>query len=231
MTEIEVSDLGQSLIQTLFRSELPDITQDIAEVALDSFLSEGVFREVPIVDTIVRLGKTYATIRDYFLLKKVLRFLGTVKEQTTHSERDAFAETLDADENYGRRVGETLLVLLDRYDHIDKSRLMALLFSGYLRQEIDHDDFFRLSTAIDHAFIADLYTMLDYFAGKIPTEGPVASRVARNLYVSNLSDFYILTEEQARQSGLDHPRIYGFNRLAKQMAKIILRDRLHPDFE
>lgn len=226
MQDKSSKDLGSSLIETLGSSELPEIVQDIAEAALDSVLIDGIAKDIPIVGMIVRLGKAAFTIRDYFLIRKVLVFLQGMSE-TTHEQRQAFVSEIEADPKYQQRVGETIIMLLDRLDHIDKSRLIARVFSACVKGEIDYDEFLRISTAVERAFIGDLNDLLHYFSVKEISEAGRRrrNRTTRNVYTSNFSDFYVLTEEQAQESGLEHPQIYHFNQYAMKFARIILGDR------
>jgi len=222
------ADLESSLIETLTSSQLPEVLQDVAEVALDSLLDEGIAKDVPIVGTIVRLGEIAVTVRDYFLVRKVLLFLEGL-DKTTPEQREAFIRKVESDSKYQQRVGETIMMLLDRYDHIDKASLMSKVLCACIEGEITYDEFLRISTAIDRAFIEDLNELLHYFASEeINRElGNRRNRTTRNVYMSNLSDFYVLTEEQAEDSGLEYPQIYHFNQYAIKFAKVVLGDRFH----
>jgi hypothetical protein len=112
-----------------------------------------------------------------------------------------FLDDVDVKPDYENRVGEAIILLLDRYDHLEKPRLMAKLFAAYVNNEISCDEFLWLSTAVDRALIFDLRTLLDYYAGKISYDDIRKTR--RNLFNSNLSDFYVLNEEQTKWSGLE----------------------------
>lgn len=218
------NELGPSFFSTLNASGISDVAQDAIELALDSALADGLAKNIPVINTIVRLGKTAFAIRDYFLIKKVLVFLAELKD-VSPQERAAFIRKIETDKDYQRRVGETIILLIDRYDHLDKPRLMAKLFSAYIKDEMDYETFLRLSTAIDKAFIDDLNKLLEYFSGRTGPNDQIVMRAKQNLYTSNLSDFYVLSEEQRERSGLDHPQIYHFNQAAIQLAKAILRGR------
>lgn len=228
MDSEENKSLGESLIKTLGESDLPDIAQDLAEIALDSLLFDGVFKDIPVISTIVRLGKTAFAIRDYFLIKKVLAFLQGMKDIPAE-ERKSFAGRLEAEKDFQKNVGETTIMLLDKYDHLDKARLMAKLFGAYVKGEIDYDKFLRLSTSMDRAFIKDLNDLLDYFLGKTTGHDSVVKRAKQNLYSSNLSSFYVLTEEEYKRSGAEHPQVYHFNEYGQEFARIILGSKFVSD--
>ena len=218
-------DIGSSLIENLGSSGFAEALQDIAEVALDSGLMNGIAKDIPVIGTIVHLGKAAVTIRDYFLVKKVLIFLGSLGE-TTSEQRQAFAKKIEADPKHRERVGEAIMLLLDRYDHLDKASLMAKVFCACIREEIDYNKFLRISTSIDRAFIEDLRELCYFSSKEIDRElKKRRNRTTQNLYTSNFSDFYVLTKEEADRGGLEHPQIYHFNQLAVEFAKIILGDQ------
>ncbi len=222
---------GSSLIETLRLSELPEILKDIAELGLDSALRDGPAKDIPAVNWIVGVGKTAIAVRDYFLIKKILRFFQGLDE-VTQEERSRFLDRIENDEKYGRRVGETIVMYLDRYDHLDKADFLSKVFCAYGRQQIDYDDFLRISSSIDRAFIGDLNDLLAYFAGEEVEEVKDADvkRVKRNLYTSDFSDFYVITdEEEVKRSGLEHPQVYHFSRRAMKFAKTILGSKYHDD--
>jgi hypothetical protein len=64
------------------------------------------------------------TVRDRIFLRKILRFLqGT--QAATIEERHTCAERMEADPTYQRQVGESLFLLLDRHETVDKSELLG----------------------------------------------------------------------------------------------------------
>jgi len=227
MEKPEKNDPNSSLIETLRSSDLSKLLEDISELGLDRALQDGIVKDIPIVSWIVGVGKTITTIRDYFLVKKILKFF-QVLEEVPQEERLKFLHRIENDDKYGKRVGETIIMLLDRYDHLDKAYLMSKVFCAYGNQQIDFDKFLRISTSIEHAFITDLNDLLTYFADEEIGDTDV-KQTKRNLYSSNFSNFYVLTDEESKRAGLEHPQVYHFNPLAKEFARIILEDRFHDD--
>jgi hypothetical protein len=221
---------GWSLIETLRSSELSEIIEDIGELGLDQALQDGILRDVPIVKWVLGIGKTAVAVRDYFLIRKIFRFFRSLSE-VEPEERLKILGKIESDEEYQRRVGEIIVMLLDRYDHLDKAYLMAKVFCAYGREQISLDEFLRISTSIDRAFIIDLNDLLDYFAAdEIDISVKRTTRRAkRNLYTSDFSDFYVLTDEEFKRSGLQYPQVYHFSSLGRKFAEIILEDKYHDD--
>ncbi len=218
---------GKALAETLLNSDLFDIVQDVSELGLDSILAEGVFKDLPIVGSIVGVGKTAAAIRDLFLLRKVSKFLehlGSIPEE----KRRGMAEKVHSESDYSRRVAETIILYLDRYDHVDKAELLSRVFVAYCKELLDRDEFLRLASAIDRAFLRDLEILLEYFSIEDPEQVNVRT-TKRNLNSSDFSDFYVLTHQEFERSRMEHPQVYHFNELAKTFARIVLGDRFRED--
>ena len=101
-------DLGLSIIETLSSSDLPSITQDLTEVALDSVLQDGTLRDIPVIGTIVGLTRIAIAVRDKLLVRKIIDFLKAV--DITEEERIKFLNDLADNQNYRRRIGENLIL-------------------------------------------------------------------------------------------------------------------------
>jgi hypothetical protein len=216
------SELESSWIETLRSSELSDIVKDVAELGLDSILSDGVLKDMPIVGWVVAVGKTAQTIREKFLIQKILKFFRGLSDISLN-ERQKFIAKIEEDRKYGNRVSEAIIIFLDRYDHAEKASILSKLFCSYARGEMDYTNFTRLATAVERAFMADLQDLLDHYSGNKSS----TRRVERNLYACGLADFYVLTKEQQERGGLEHPQTYGFNQYAQQIAKAVLGEKYH----
>jgi hypothetical protein len=70
--------------------------------------------------------------------------------------------------------------------------------------------------------------MLEYYSAEDPNSVNVRA-AERNLYSSDLSDFYVLAQEEYERSGIEHPQVYGFNQMARKLARIVLGDSFQGD--
>ncbi len=81
----------------------------------------------------------------------------------SYEDIEKFRQQIDNDGNFNRKVGENLLLLLDRQDQFEKSSMLGKLFSHYIRGVLDYDDFLRLATCVDRASVKDLRLLPDYY--------------------------------------------------------------------
>lgn len=231
MSGERLPNIEKALLKSIGLNDLANVIGDSAEAAIDAALSGGLLKEIPVIASLVGLAKTGLAIRDRIFLKKLLRFLRTAAE-VPDDERDAFIDKISTDEPFRRKVGETLIVVLDRLDHLDKAELVARVFNGYVQGAVDFPAFERLATAIDRAFMEDLTSLLRYCSGEV--EWP-QENLWQRLYPSGLSHFDVnVTVEHEFMNVLRaksfHPLAYSPTSDAFLLARLVLRERLDRHF-
>jgi len=147
--------LEDSLIETLGRSDLMSVLKDGGELALDSVLDAGLLRDIPVLGALHSIWKTGTTMRDLLFQRKLLRFLFELRELSA-DERQDMIRRLEHDHSYSQKVGESLILLLDRLDHLDKPKLVARAFTAFCRGQIDASELQRINYIIDRIFLPDL---------------------------------------------------------------------------
>lgn len=152
---IDTNPLENSLLETIGKSAGYEILSDVGELAIDEALKTGVLKEIPVIKTLTSLVNGVVSVKEYIFAKKVLRFLTRVRSVPNH-ELDDFLAKLEQEPDQKRRLGETLFLILDRLDNMDKSEYVARSFKALVRGQITFDMFLRFLTSIDRAFIPDL---------------------------------------------------------------------------
>ena len=181
----EQNDLGISLVETIGQSELAKMVPDGLDIALDSQLTDGILKELPIIKSTVAIYKTALGVRDFILLKKIILFLKETAN-TDANERYEFSRRLSEDKKYQRKVGEQLLLYIDRVDDIEKSAILGKLFNGYIKKEIDYDTFQRLANAVDKTFIGDLNKLKEYYTYSLSNFKTIGKDILHHLAQSGL---------------------------------------------
>lgn len=157
--ELPAIPLEDALIETIANENALDLLSDLGEVGIDRLLMEGPLQDVPILGSIVKTAKLGIAFRDRAFAKKVLRFLFQLRS-IPHAEREAFAEKM-ADADLRERVGEQLILSLDRLDDAEKANLLGLVFRAYVHERISYQEFTRLAAGIDRARFSDLVAIRD----------------------------------------------------------------------
>lgn len=151
----EKDNLGESLIESVGLSSLTDIAIEASDVALDIALNEGLLKEIPVFGWLAKAYSTYHSITDRMFLKKVALFLSGVGH-ASEEERQNFKNKLDNEPEFRKKVGENLLLLIDRHERLEKSFILGKIFSKVIEGNCPHDIFLKIAAALDHSSIEDL---------------------------------------------------------------------------
>lgn len=186
-------NLGGSLIASVSKAGASDIAAEAAEIALDSVLNGGLLEEVPVFGWLMKSYNVAGAIRERVFLKKVANFLAGTSN-VSDSERAKFQTEIQADAGFSRKVGEGLVLLLDRHEDFDKSYILGKTFSRYMRGHIQYDQFLKIAKSIDLAYIGDLRCLAEYY-NRIKSYEPKSGKrfsdflddhISQSLYSSGL---------------------------------------------
>jgi hypothetical protein len=153
--------INHTFLSTITKSELGGVTIDLAEVAIDVFVKEGVLKDVPILGTLIGLYKGSKAIRDHIFLKKIIYFLSAINEVPASMRENMFAK-LEKEGHSCNAIGETMLLILDKVDSYKKAELLGLLLKALSISKINYSDFERFSSVISNVFIQDLLNLPQY---------------------------------------------------------------------
>lgn len=157
----ERESISGSLVATLAESDLASVLKDVGELTLDSILEEGVLQDLPVVATLTGIWKTGRSIRDLLFLKKLTSFLIELKDICPRDRTD-MVKRLEEDECFTQRVGESIILVLDRLDHLDKPTLVGRAFRAYCAGHINAEQLQRMNHVIDRVFMPYLQLLKRY---------------------------------------------------------------------
>ena len=146
------TDFGKSLF-----NDSKDIIEDYMEISIDSFIEEGVLKEIPIVKSIVSVLKVGKNIHDRNLLEQTLTFINEFNNNSISKEK--IKEYKDKIENNDRRCKEELQrVMLILNNNIDKEKsiILARLFKAYINENINWKEFCEYSDITNRLFLEDI---------------------------------------------------------------------------
>lgn len=145
----------QSAFDTTVKStDLQELASGIAEASIDTLLDNGFLKELPVVGSMIALGRFGANVRDRLFLKKVLTFLNQLKDIPVE-QRKKLIEEIDDSKQYRVKVGEKLLYIIDTCGDYEVSELIGILFKAYLQERISYDDFIKASAVLGRLTISD----------------------------------------------------------------------------
>ncbi len=127
-----------------------DLSIDYAEIGLDAFLTDGLLKEIPIVQSIVSFYKISQSLTNRHNTKKILTFFQEFhKSKIDPDKLKKFKENLNRGSKYREQVLETIILLNERFLQIEKSKILARLLIAHVEERLSWDDFTNLSIILD----------------------------------------------------------------------------------
>ena len=151
----KLTELSDSLETTIKNSDLHAISVDAAELMLDSLISDGLVKDIPVFGTLINLIKLTGSIRDKLFAKKLIYFLSELAD-TNSEERADILLKIEKEKGYRGKIGEKLLYIIDRCEDHFKAQVIARIFSAFVRHELSYAEFLRASSIIDKVYSDDL---------------------------------------------------------------------------
>ncbi|OGM74332.1 hypothetical protein A2382_02885 [Candidatus Woesebacteria bacterium RIFOXYB1_FULL_38_16] len=150
----EFKNMPNDIVKIIADENLDEIAE-LAEVGIDTFLDEGLIKDIPLASTVLGIFKTVTNIRDALFIKKIAKFLFKLSE-LSDQDKKKFSDEMAKNVDLRKKIGEKILLLLEKADDMGKPEIIANLFMAYLRSEIDFSTFSRLSEAINKLSVSDV---------------------------------------------------------------------------
>lgn len=146
--------------KSLFNDSM-DIIADYMEIGTDSFIEEGILKEIPIVKSIVSVLKIGKNVHDRNLLRQTLTF---IKEfNSGNISKDKLVAYKSTIENNPKKCEEELgrvLLLLNNFIDTTKSIMLAKIFKAYINEKINWNIFCDYAEFINRIFMEDVELLL-----------------------------------------------------------------------
>lgn len=153
------NSLAASMQQTIEYGNL-EFVGDIGEIMIDAVLNDGVLKEIPIIGTIVGVGKCIKNVYDIRFAKKLIAFLIPIKDVSTEKRVEAI-KRWEEDENYRGQVGDTLLGMIERCDDAVKATWLSKLFYELVLKRNHPRLFMRAEKTLSSLSIMDIQAFLN----------------------------------------------------------------------
>lgn len=142
--------LESSFLSTISNDNLKDVCKESTEVLIDSFLNDGLVKDIPIVNIVYGLAKAGINVKERLFIEKVIRFLKPISKYTSQ-ERQKFLSDLDPEEL--KKASQYLVLYLDRLDSLEKPEMLGKVFEAYMRGRINYNKMLYFTHFIDSVFI------------------------------------------------------------------------------
>lgn len=130
------------------------LLEDFGEFALDSFLPDGIVRDLPIIGPAFSLIKISKDIHDRVFIEKLKSFIQHIDKNQAWKEKFC-------DEDECSKISKQLLYVVDSCDDDDKLKLIGLAFNHFVKGVIDRIQFFYIVNMVSKSFYPFLKVLLE----------------------------------------------------------------------
>ena len=161
-----MDELIPAFRQSIFNDSLADGVANIAEVGIDSIMSDGLLKDIPIVNLLLNASRTLKAIHERNLLKNTALFLDAVNSQKIDDKKiQAYKKKLSNEKTAERELGR-VIVLLNQYVDNIKAQMLGKLFCQYIDRDYSWDKFCELSDILNRLFLDDMPFLYSIFGSE-----------------------------------------------------------------
>ena len=179
-------ELSNSLVETISNSDLTIIGKDIIEIGVDKILSEGLLKEIPVINIATGFWKTGIAIRDFRFVSKLLYFLNE-SSKLSIKQRAKLIEKLE-DNNYQAEAGEKLISIIDNLETKSKAKILGKTICLFGNEVITKEEFWRITFVIEKLPLVDFYAIKNWKG----TDLNKVEHVRKHLYMSVGIGWFVL---------------------------------------
>lgn len=161
--EENIPEPGESLVDTLLNNESQDCTADLLEFGLDSILDGEVYKDVPILSSVIGIARAGLGIRNYLFVKKLIKFICDYNS-VSHNFKSNLKEKIEKDDiNFKKDIGDHLIAAIESFNQNEKINALAKIFHSYITGEISNSEFLKFSYILDKIDWNDLGHLRNFY--------------------------------------------------------------------
>lgn len=159
-----------------------DKGEELFAIVVDLLLKTDIFKEIPVVKTIIALLKEGKAISNYFLAKKLFLFIYEL-DKTSQKDRDEFIKEMESKKR--KRIIEDLMLVLEKHDNYKKSLIQGKLFKALLEKKLTQEEYFKLTYATSMIDIESIKYLFHFYDHGILSE-------YRPYFVNQTRKYYLI---------------------------------------
>ena len=136
-------------------SDLPSLSKDFAEVAVDGIMDDGILRDLPLVGGLVGIIKFGNSINKHLTAKKIYKFLFEL-HHIPQEQRIKKIDEINNSKRYRSSVGEMIFELLERIESDGKPEIIGKIFAAVIEEKIDYKHYLKCAHTVKNFFYYDL---------------------------------------------------------------------------
>lgn len=152
-----------SLFEPTFSSAI-----DYIELGIDAIIENETIKGIPIVNTIVGIGKTVYNLRERNLLEQTLCFIKEFNKGKIETDKlEKYRNNIKKDSKKAEKELGRILIILDRTIEEIKTKMLAKAYKKYVFEEITWEQFCEITEAINRLFISDISLLYNIYDGQV----------------------------------------------------------------
>lgn len=130
------------------------LIESVGEFTLDSFMPDGILKDLPIVGSAFSVVKISKDIHDRIFMEKLKSFINEIDKNQKWREKFS-------DDEECQKISKQLLYIVDSCDDDNKLRLIGMAFNYLVNGEISKNEYFYIVNIISKSFFPFLKMLLD----------------------------------------------------------------------
>ncbi|MCG9578044.1 hypothetical protein L1D14_17660 [Vibrio tubiashii] len=139
------------------KSNIKSLVSDNAEVLFDHILSDGLVKDIPIINTVANVLAVGTSVRDTLFGRKLVRFLNSINSVSAEDYVKIKEFALSSE---SEQVCEKILNVIDATSEISKSDIIANVFLGYVEGLLTSKELNTILEVIENSYTLDLNNFL-----------------------------------------------------------------------
>lgn len=150
-----MKEIAKGIITAIKDSNFHSIAKDSFEVIIDSFLEDGITKDIPCMAMLSGVINFNNSLKDRMFLKKMIAFL-IHSEATTPEERLKVIQEIDDSKEHKIKVGEKLMYIIEKFDDHIKAAIFGYLYKEFTLRKLRYNDLLRCALVLDKCLVVEL---------------------------------------------------------------------------
>ncbi|MCI3027527.1 hypothetical protein LMF32_00050 [Desemzia sp. C1] len=160
--------LVQSFSETILNDSTKDVSVDMLEASFDTLFESEIIKDIPIVSTIMAIGKTGIMLKNRNLIRQTLQFMHELNNGTIINEKkEKFVERIKNGDKKSQKEVDRIMLILESTIDLEKSTILAKFVVAYINEQLSYTEFQELTDTLSRSYLSDMEMLLKIHSGQI----------------------------------------------------------------
>jgi len=146
------STAEKTMLESATNPDYAGLIEDYAEFGIEQLADNDIVDGIPVVRTIVAMGKGYVNIRDRLFLKKVAQFLKAANKITPKEREEWYVRLAKDGPEKEQEIADKIWMMIDATNNSYKAAVHGKILRAYVKGLIQQEEhFYYLMEMVDSA--------------------------------------------------------------------------------